>query len=922
MRNKRLAKLIVPILVLGGLLLISQFFGIQNKKVNFNTDIKPILNKHCISCHGGVKQSGGLSLMTREDALLPTDSEKPAIIPGHPDRSEFIQRLLSEDPESRMPYEADPLPKSDIQLLRRWIKQGAPWGLHWAYQPVVEVEVPKSKQALGAIKSSNQEPWAQNDIDHFILDGLEKLALQPSPQADKATLLRRASLDLIGLPPPEKLAKQFLADDSPDAYEKLIDELLKSPQFGEHWATTWLDIARYADSKGFERDPHRSIWPYRDWVIDAFNRDLPYDQFLTEQLAGDLLPDPTDAQYLATGFHRNTSTNDEGGADNEEYRVAAVVDRVNTTWEGIMGTTFACTQCHGHPYDPFRHEDYYKFMAYFNNTRDEDTAADYPWLRIFSSEDSLKLKSLDNWLQENSDEERTKEIIRFIKTWQPSINGIAGDQFVNSELYDTKTLTFRNHGSCRFKGIHLGGKSHLIFRYQASQNQGSWSIRLDSLNGPVLGTTVFSKTKGGWQYGTLDFSAIEGKHDLYFTYENPHIKDDKTTGLKFDWFAFTKPFPGEGKDGFGANLQLFWDLMNARTKHSLIMIENPEVQSRTTQVFDRGNWMVKTTEVQADVPAIFPPFPKGAPPNRLGLAQWLTDPQHPLTSRTMVNRLWEKLFGMGIVETLEDLGTQGQPPSHPELLNWISWRFMHEHQWSVKSLLKEIMMSATYQQDSKASTEVLKKDPYNRYYARAPRPRLSAEQLRDQALSISGLLSSKMGGPGVMPYQPEGIWRTPYNNQKWKMSKEEDLHRRSVYTYWKRSAPYPAFLTFDAAPRQVCAARRINTNTPLQVLVTLNDPVYMEAAQYFALRTQKNAENKKADEWIAKAYQLATNRPIPENKLAALKNLYQQALEDFEKEPKKAEALLDKIEKNDPETAALTIVTNAILNLDELITRP
>lgn len=917
MRNKILIFLPIAAIVLFGAYQMSRL----HQDVDFNTEVKPILNKRCISCHGGVKKSGGFSLMTREEALQATDSGQPAIIPGDPHGSAFIQRLLSEDPEERMPYEADPLPEEEIAILRRWVRQGAPWGLHWSYQPIAKVERPKSRHAFGLLWSGQDQEQHVNGVDHFIREKLREIGLSPSPEADRATLLRRLSLDLIGIPAPDRLAQRYLADDSPGAYERLVDSLLALPQFGEKWAVMWLDIARYADSKGFERDPHRTIWPYRDWVIDAFNRDLPYDQFLTEQLAGDLLPNPTDAQYIATGFHRNTTTNDEGGTDNEEFRVAAVVDRVNTTWEGIMGTTFACTQCHGHPYDPFNHEDYYEFMAFLNNTRDEDTAADYPWLRIFSPEDSLKLGKLKGWLQENTSEERTDEIITFLKTWQPSVNGIAADEFVNAELYDTKTLTFRNHGVARLPGIDLNGKSMILYRYQSSRERGRWTIRLDSLQGTILGQVNLPKTRGGWQYATLEFSPVQGKHDLYLTYENPTIQDDKGTGLRFDWLAFTNPFPGRDRPGYAANLQRFWELMDASTGRTLIMFENTPGQSRQTHVFDRGNWLVKAQKVSPNVPNIFPPVPDDVPRNRLGLAKWLTDPQHPLTSRTMVNRIWKQLFGAGIVQTLEDLGSQGEPPTHQELLDWLAWRFMHEHDWSMKAMIREIVLSAAYRQKSNATPEMLEKDPYNRYYARAPRPRLAAEQVRDQALAISGLLSKKMGGPSVMPYQPEGIWSTPYNNAKWHVSEGEDRYRRSVYTYWKRSTPYPAFMTFDAATREVCSARRVNTNTPLQALVTLNDPVYHEAAQYFARRIVEETETAAPAALISTGYRLATGKNIPDRKRTALEELYAEALKDFSEEPEKTEQFLNKIAEKKAEMAALTIVANAILNLDEVITR-
>jgi hypothetical protein len=906
----------------GAILLLSNAVHLPSGEVDFNTQVKPVFNKHCIHCHGGVRQKSGFSLMTRADALSPTESGAPAVVPGHPGESELMRRLLSDDPDVRMPYEAEPLPGKDIRVLRRWIRQGAPWGKHWAYQPVEDVEVPKPEARLWGLLPAKPIARVNNDIDYFIYDALRERDLEPSPEAEKATLLRRVSLDLIGLPPPDHLAASFLSDDTPGAYERLVDSLLQSPRFGEHWASVWLDIARYTDSKGFEKDKSRPMWRYRDWVIRAFNRDMPYDQFLAEQIAGDLLPSPTDAQYVATGFHRNTSTNDEGGTNNEEFRVAAVIDRVNTTWEGLMGTSFACTQCHGHPFDPFRHEEYYEFMAFFNNTRDEDTAEDYPWLRHFEASDSLQLLQLRQWVAHNAGEERARDIYTFVKTWQPSIYSIATDSFVNAELYDTKYLTFRKNSSCRLPDVDLTGSTQLIYRYGSFRDHGVWTIRLDSLGGPVLARVNMSKSKPGWSFGTVDLPEVEGAHDLFMTYENPALPDLRTPGLHFDWFAFTQPFPGEGLPGYAENRDRFWRLMEAKAEHSFIFMENPPEQRRETHVFERGNWLVRGEEVSPGVPGILPPFPPEAPRNRLGLAQWITDERNPLTARTMVNRLWEQLFGKGLVETLEDLGTQGQPPTHPKLLDWLAGRFVHHHDWSVKAMLKEMVLSATYRQDSRVDPEKQEKDPYNRYYARAPRVRLSAEQVRDQALAVSGLLSSKMFGPSVMPPQPEGIWSTPYNNEQWQVSEGEDRHRRAVYTFWKRSAPYPSFQTFDAPDRLVCSARRINTNTPLQALVTLNDPVYLEAAQHLARRMREQGEAGDAGSQITAGYRLAMLKAPPEEKLAALLGLYEEAVRNFTEKPERGEALLASWEDDEnARMAALIVIANALLNLDEFLTK-
>ncbi|MBX2870719.1 MAG: DUF1553 domain-containing protein [Saprospiraceae bacterium] len=906
--------LLLVILLLGNW---SRFFA---PKIDYNTQVKPILNKRCIHCHGGVKKSGGFSLMTRTQALAPTESGQPAIIPGYPDRSELMRRILSDDPELRMPFEAAPLPAAEANILRKWIKQGAEWGIHWAYQAVEEVQVPNSLGTAWGSLDESAGPWERNEIDHFVGEKINLQGLSPSPRADKNTLLRRLSLDLIGVPAPDEIADRFLRDESVEAYDRLVDDLLASPQFGERWTAAWLDLARYADSKGYERDANRIIWPYRDWLIRAFNADLPYDQFLTEQLAGDLLPNPTDAQYIATGFHRNTKTNDEGGTDNEEFRVAAVIDRVNTTWEALMGTTFACTQCHGHPYDPIEHEEYYEFYAFFNNTRDEDTYDDYPWIKQFTGEDSLSLLALKSWITKVSGPEKAREIATFLRTGQPAHNSLKTDLLVNAALYDTKFLGLRHQGSARLAAVDLTGKEQLIYRYSTGRNTGTAQIRLDAPDGPLLAELSIPKTKGN-QITRVDLNQTKGIHDLYFTYENPELADSDARGISFDWFHFGKVFPGAGSEEYEQYKAIFWQLLNTYPPYSLVMVENPLDMQRKSYVFDRGNWLVHKQEVQADVPDILPPFPANEAKNRLGLAKWLTSKEHPLTSRTMVNRLWEQIFGRGLVLTLEDLGTQGEPPTHPALLDWLAHKFMHEHQWSIKALLKTMVSSATYQQSSVLTPPRQEKDPDNIYYARASRVRLSAEQVRDQSLAVSGLLSSKMFGPPVKPSQPDGIWNIPYNNEKWILSEGEDRYRRALYTHWKRSALYPSMVTFDLGNRDQCSARRIRTNTPLQALVTLNDPVFIEIAQHFAKRMQD--QSAKVSDQIAWAYQEATLQDIAPEKQAILEELYGQALQDFQQDQEAAQEILGELSEapNRPKLAALVIVANAILNLDEFITK-
>lgn len=895
---------------------ISSYF-VSNNKVDFNTEVKPLLNKKCITCHGGVKRQSGFSLLFRNDALAVNKSGKVAIIPGDADNSEMIKRLYLKDPEERMPYKHPPLSNDEIALLKKWINQGAVWGNHWAYTPVQETPVPTiGKGPLGLF---GKPAWIKNNVDAFIYEKLKEEKLSPSAMADKATLLRRVSLDLIGMPAPNSIAQKFLESTSSDAYEKLVDTLLTLPTYGEKWTSMWMDMARYADTKGFEKDDGRNIWRYRDWLINAFNTDKPYNIFLTEQLAGDLLPNPTDAQYIATAFHRNTLTNDEGGSDNEEFRTAAVIDRVNTTWVSLMGTSFACVQCHSHPYDPFRHEEYYKFLAFFNNTRDEDTWAEYPVLKEFHNIDSTRFTALKIWLHKNAPN-REKEIIQFIKTGQPAINSLVADEIKNGALADTKWLQFRNNGSARIKNIDLTGLSQLYYRYISWKPGGQFQIHVDSANGAIVKNIAIEDSKGGWKIANITIPPTTGRHHFYITYHNNKIKNPDESGVQFDWFHFTNPFPGKEIAGYQTALQNFDSLLYAQQYTATpIMMENPFNIARTTNVFERGNWLVKGKAVEADVPASLGGLPPGAPRNRLGMAMWLTDKKNPLTARTIVNRIWEQLFGQGIAETLEDLGTQGIAPTHESLLDYLAYQLMHQHQWSLKKTIKEVVMSATYQQDSKFNKEAVLKDPFNKFYARGPRIRLSAEQIRDQALWVSGLLSDKMYGPSVMPYQPEGVWKSPYNGATWNLSKDGNQYRRALYTYVKRSAPYPSMISFDGTSREVCTVRRIRTNTPLQALNLLNDSVYIEAAQHFAKRI-KNMVPNNVSKQIGKGYELAFNKSISPEKQKVFEKLYQTAFAKYSQDSFKIEQITG--DKNaGPAGAALVLVATALLNTDEFLTK-
>jgi hypothetical protein len=883
----------------------------NGEKVDFNTQIKPIFNQHCISCHGGVKANGNYSLLFEEEAFSAGESGKPALVPGKPGKSELIRRITISDPEMRMPFDKPPLSDDEIRTLKDWIRQGAQWDQHWAYQPVREVKVPEEFTNRELLESR-----ARNEIDHFIFQKLEPLGLTLSPRADLADLARRLSIDLIGLPAPVEIYRKLLAAPNEKGLDNYVDSLLASPHFGEKWTGMWLDLARYADTKGYERDDSRTIWKYRDWLIRAFNDDKPYDEFLVEQIAGDLLPSPTDDQLLATAFHRNTMTNDEGGTDNEEFRVAAVMDRVNTTWEVLQGTTFSCVQCHSHPYDPIRMEEYYHFMAFFNNTRDEDTFSEYPVLRHFEKDDSAGFEQLTEWLTLNTHQSRVEEIAQFIRTWQPSINSLTSDQFVNSELADTKWLVFRNQGSARLKKVHLNGKTRMIARYRTFLDGGTYRLHLDDLNGPVIAEVFPSDTKGKWTFAEIPLQVTEGTHDLYLSYENPQLENPYSNGLMFDWFYFDRDFPGEGKEGYQDAKTQFWHLVTTGGLQTPIMIENPVDRHRETHVFDRGNWLVPLEVVQPDVPGFMPGLPEGLRHDRLAMARWLSSRDNPLTARVLVNRVWEQLFGRGMVETLEDFGSQGSPPTHPELLDYLAYKFMYEFDWSLKLLLRYIVTSATYRQTSSSQVEQLAVDPQNRYLSRGPRIRLSAEQVRDQALVVSGLFSTKMFGPSVMPYQPDGIWNSPYNGRKWVQDTDDNQYRRALYTYWKRTSPYPSMLLFDMVAREVCSSRRISTNTPLQALVTLNDSVYIGAANRFALRMIEEG-GREVEEQIRYGYRLMLGKDITPEKLDVLISLYHRV-----KNNQAIQVALREDRPWDPKhDQAMKIVANAMLNLDEFLVK-
>ena len=760
------------------------------KTVDFAREVLPALKASCFQCHGSERQAAGLR-MDSKGFLVKGGANGPALLPGKAKASLVVQRALGLGGKSRMPLGFAPLSAVQTAKLMAWIDQGAAWpesvnAKHWAY---IRPALPK----IPAVKNKN---WVRSPIDAFVLARLEKEKLAPALEAAKEILLRRVSLDLTGLPPSPKEIDAFLADNAPDAYAKTVDRLLASPQYGERWARLWLDLARYADTNGYEKDARRSIWPYRNWVIDAFNRDMPFDEFTIAQIAGDMLPNATPAQKTASGFHRNTMLNEEGGVDQAEQRWLTVVDRVSTTAQVWLGTTLQCAQCHNHKYDPFAMKEYYQFFAFFDH-------CDEPALDVLTPIQEKQKQSL-----------------------QTEIDALAAQ------------------------------RSNL-------QNAGHPPLdRLEALNRQIVDLT-------------------------------------------------------KQRDGI-------------RPVQTLIFQEKVDGAIPATYTHVKGGFLARDQLVTAGVPSALNPLPAGQPVNRLGLARWLVDRDNPLTARVTVNRIWEQLFGHGLVETSEDFGTQGQKPTHPELLDWLAVRFESPADakspancgWSQKRLLRQIVLSAVYRQASKVSPTLQERDPLNHLLARGPRFRMEAEMLRDSALASAGLLSLKVGGPSVFPFQPEGIWVMPYNGDLWKISDADDRYRRGLYTFWRRTSPYPSFLSFDAGSREYCTVRRIRTTTPLQALTTLNDPAFFDAARGLARRMQSEGGGTLSERIAFGFRACVARRPRPEE-VRRLSALYIQELTRYRANAKAALSIAGgpTVQSDTAEIAALTIVSNVLLNLDETLTK-
>jgi len=887
--------------------------------VDFNQDIRPILNNKCMRCHGGVKRSGGLSLLFRSEALKENESGLPAIIPGDAGESEMIRRVKHSDPELRMPLDGTPLSKEEISLLAKWIDEGAEWEQHWAYVPPVQPAIPNVKHSS----------WTTNPIDHFIAAEQEKRHLKPAALSARASLLRRLSLDLTGLPPTWEEVQAFEADESEDAYEKRVDQLLDSPRFGEKWASMWLDLARYADSKGYEKDPHRTIWQYRDWVIRAFNENMPFDQFTIEQLAGDLLPEPEREQLIATAFHRNTMNNTEGGTEDEEYRVAAVLDRVNTTWTVWQGTTMECVQCHSHPYDPFLQKDYYRSFAFFNQTKDADLTHEFPVLVQYPPQLDSAIRAIITQIRQypayryiSPDAPLSIQIRQALyPTLIPGDCDDFNDVTINGDRTITNWTTNPNNIPDKefmfvFKEVDLTDINAIAYQYSSIGSEGTLELVLDNPTGKQLHFVNLPKAKDG--HKKIPLNGVSGVHDLYFLMDNRLVNEPEGRYTLREIRLLREESSSDPMlQAYQDSLKYYY--LETHAPEIPIMRERTAENLRQTREFVRGNWMVPGDTVHPDVPGSLPGMSPDYSRDRLGLAQWLVSPDNPLTARVIVNRFWTEIFGRGIVETTEDFGTQGIPPTHPELLDWLAVHFQQDLQWDMKALLKLIVMSSTYRQRSVAEPDMMANDPDNKWLTRGARIRLTAEQVRDQALAVSGLLSDNMYGPPVMPPQPVNVWQVVYSGMQWKESKGEDRYRRAIYTYFRRTSPYPSMVTFDSPSREFCVSRRIRTNTPLQALVTLNDTVYVEAAAALT-RRMVQAEEALQDQ-IRAGYQMALLQAPDAETLQILENLYHEARNDTEismQGHQHIHVVSDRSEA-DKHHDALSIVASAIMNLDSFI---
>ena len=1068
------------------------------KPVDFNRDIRPILSDTCFKCHGPDEKQRMANLRLDDtEGLFVDRGGYRIIVPGNAAQSKLFQKISSQDDSIRMPptYSGRTITAKQIELIKEWIDLGAKWEMLWSFVPPKRPPVPEVKD----------KAWPQNPIDNFVLSRLEAEGLEPSPAADKATLLRRVYFDLTGLPPTPAEIDAFLADQSPDAYEKRVDQLLASPHYGERMAMPWLDVARYSDTHGYHIDSMRDMWAWRDWVIKAYNQNMPYDEFAVEQIAGDLLPNATEEQKIASGFNRNHMITLEGGAIPAEYHVEYVVDRVSTTSTAFLGLTMGCARCHDHKYDPITQKDFYRFFAFFNTVPERGldgfTGNAVPVLPMPSHEQQQQLAKVNKQLSSALAALPEKEILAQRNEWQkaalaslpePNRQGLTAYYPLDEDLTDASgfhhdgkavrgevvydeavvgkgadfspetQVSFGNNGDFeRAKPFALGfwqrppgnvavkivqkrsagehwqgweiaddkpafdGRSkrlahivlrlanrwpdsaievqtkdpqsidtirHLLIEYDGSGKASGIEFRLDGkhaetailkdhLSGDfhtAAPLEVGDKNLGTPYEGRLDdlriynrrlsdsevedlvirlpgralLMALDGRPAQEIAALQPEKPPTDDVQIGEEAKATTKEQMEKSlekerqtrlteyflKNGAPEKeRQLYAQLKDLRTEKSkleeaipTVMIKAEMKKPRETFVLGRGQYDNPQDKVAAGVPAFLPPMAPGLPMNRLGLAKWLVSPGNPLTARVAVNRFWQEYFGTGIVKTSEDFGSQGEPPSHPLLLDWLATQFVRTG-WNVKAMQRLIVTSATYRQSSRVTPELKERDPENRLLARGPRFRLPAELIRDNALAVSGLLDDRIGGPSVFPYQPKGLWEemafgAGYSGQTYTQSTGRDLYRRSMYSVWKRTVPPPALSTFDAPDREKCTARRSVTNTPLQALVLLNDPTYVEAARFLAARMMTQGGNT-ATRRINYAFRLATGRiPDPQER-AVLLEAAQEALADYRLHSGQATQLLAVgASKSDPrldpkELAAWTTVAGIILNLDETITK-
>jgi mono/diheme cytochrome c family protein len=808
--NLALTRLAVAGMVLAGM-------GSATADVDYVRDVKPMLAKHCVSCHGAARPRGGLRLDTATAAIKGGKSG-PCVLPGNAAESPLIEAVLGEGTSERMPLKRPPLPEAAIAALRQWIEQGAKApaneapsvseSAHWAFSPPTRSTPP----------DVSAPAWVMNPIDRFILARLDRESLKPSIDADRRTLIRRVSLDLTGLPPTPDDVDAFVADTSPDAYERLVDRLLASSRFGERWARPWLDLARYADSNGYSIDAPRTIWRYRDWVISALNADQPFDQFLTDQLAGDLRPNASMDQRVATGFHRNTQINQEGGIDLEQFRVEAVVDRVNTTGTAFLGLSIGCAQCHDHKYDPISQREYYAFYAFFNNV-------DEPEIE-FATPEQLAQR-----------EEVRREIIAF-------------------------------HAKLKADHPEIASKEREWEKTLPSEFTSALPPELKN----AFDRPIEKRTESQWR----------GLTELYLEQSAEYRDIHKAIA------ALRKKEP----------------------KLSTSLVVQERSKPRETFIQIQGDFTRKGKLVSADVPSLLPPLRPSDPkqPTRLDLARSLVDPAHPLTARVTANRLWQAYFGRGLVETENDFGTQGSPPSHPELLDWLATELIAQR-WSLKAMHRLIVTSRTYRQSSNSRADLDRLDPGNRLLARQSRLRLDAEMIRDSALSVSGLIAEKLGGPSVHPPQPEGVMALGQIKRSWIVSPGEDRYRRGLYTFFYRATPYPALTVFDAPNAMQSCTRRNRSNTPLQALTLLNDEAFIECARRLAAQVVEDGGTADSER-IDLLFRRALGRGAVEREKAALAALL---------ESERAEARGLSTPKR--ELAAWIAGARVLLNTDEFITR-